>query len=221
MKKILLLSALSLVLAACGNDDKAATESKADVMPKTEPVAQQPTEQAPAEATASFDQKAEVESAKKITQAFAGALKGELMAAMSAGGPVAALDVCNKKAIPITEQSAKEQGAQISRVSLKVRNPDNVPNEQQMKVLEDFDKRAAAGEDIEKMAHVEVIEADGKKQLQFMKALPTGGLCLSCHGAELAPDVSAKLAELYPADKATGYVAGQVRGAIVVVKDIN
>lgn len=187
------------------------------VMP-TPPTGQneEPTSQKPA-----FDKQAEVNKAKKITKAFAGALKGELQKAVAAGGPVNALNVCNEKAIPITDQVAKEQGAQIKRVSLKNRNPDNVPNEWQAKVLQEFDKRAANGEDLAKMAHVEVMEKDGKKQLHFMKAMPTGKLCLACHGSELSDNVAAKVKELYPEDKATGYSENQVRGAIVVVTDIN
>ena len=37
-------------------------------------------------------------------------------------------------------------------------------------------------------------------------------LCVTCHGAELAPDLEAKLDELYPGDQARGYVAGDLRG---------
>jgi hypothetical protein len=37
-------------------------------------------------------------------------------------------------------------------------------------------------------------------------------LCLACHGAEVAPDVKAALAEKYPTDAATGYVVGDLRG---------
>ena len=54
-----------------------------------------------------------------------------------------------------------------------------------------------------------------------MKALPTEQVCLGCHGANLAPEVQAKLSELYPVDKATGYELGQVRGAVVVQKNLN
>jgi len=52
-----------------------------------------------------------------------------------------------------------------------------------------------------------------------MKAVPTEGVCLACHGQNISPEVQTKLNELYPDDKATGYSLGQVRGAIVVIKD--
>jgi hypothetical protein len=204
IKNIILLSAISTLMLSCGNDKAVSNADNKGT--KTEAV--------------KFDMKAEVDELKKITKAFGGALKAELGAAMKAGGPINALAVCNEKALPITKEISKQKNVQISRVSLKNRNSNNVPNEWQTKILQDFDKRAAGGEDIAKMGHAEVIENNGKKQLYFMKALPTGKVCLKCHGSELSKEVTAKLAELYPNDKATGYAENQVRGAIVIVKDI-
>ena len=49
-----------------------------------------------------------------------------------------------------------------------------------------------------------------------MKAIPTDGLCLQCHGTAIPAEVADKLAELYPHDKAVGYREGDIRGAFVV-----
>jgi len=237
MNKLILVSVLSLIVSACGGDNKTqdtvketakntvekvveTTGATTETAEKVADVAKTAVDTVTTNAVASVDLKAEVESAKKTTKAFGGALKAELKKAMKAGGPLNALDVCNTEAMPITERVAKEQGATLSRVSLKNRNPDNAPNDWQEAVLEDFDARFAKGEDVKKMAFAKVIESDGKKQFRFMKALPTGGKCLECHGTEIDADVGAKLAELYPSDKATGYQKGQVRGAIVIVKDL-
>ena len=171
--------------------------------------------------TAKSEKKAAVKEAKAITKSFGGALKKELKKAMKAGGPINALDVCNTKASPITKQAAIDHKAMVTRVSLKNRNPENFPNEWQKLVLEDFDARAAKGESVKKMGFSKIVEEDGKKTLRFMKALPTGGACLDCHGTEIDADVQAKLKELYPEDKAVGYDKGQVRGAIVVIKELN
>jgi len=166
-----------------------------------------------------FDQQKAVAEVKEIVKSFGGALKSELVAAMQKGGPENALNVCNVEAMPITAQAATEHNALVSRVSLKNRNPDNVPNDWQRTVLEDFDARAADGEDVAPMASVSVVDVDGKKQMRFMKAIPTEGACLACHGQQLSAEVQSRLDSLYPEDKATGYSLGQVRGAIVVVKD--
>lgn len=166
-----------------------------------------------------FDEEAAIAEAKAIANTFATALKQELQAAMKAGGPVKALNVCNIEAMPITAKSAQELNASISRVSLKNRNMSNVPNEWQRVVLEEFDSRVSRGEDAGEMISSTVVESDGKKQLRFMKALPTGGVCLACHGQELSSEVQTVLKDLYPDDKATGYSLGENRGAIVVIKD--
>ena len=167
-----------------------------------------------------FDKETAVQEVKAITKAFAGSLQSELQGAMKSGGPLNALNVCNVEAMPITAKSAENSNALISRVSLKNRNPANVPNDWQRAVLEDFDKRAADGEDPATMASATVVQTDdGKHQMRFMKATPAGGVCLACHGQQIDTELQSKLDELYPEDKATGYSLGEVRGAIVVIKD--
>jgi len=212
MKKILLTSVLCLLLSACGGDDKAAQADSQANAKDAEPVAAQ---------AAVVDKESAIEEAKKITKDFTGSLKAELKAAMQAGGPVNALSVCNTKAIPITQTVAEKYQVQLGRVSLKNRNPANVPNSWQETVLKDFDKRAAEGEDITKMAYANIVENNGKRQLRFMKAMPTGAVCLTCHGSNIDSKVQEKINQLYPDDKATGYSLGQVRGAVVIVKDLN
>jgi excinuclease UvrABC helicase subunit UvrB len=54
-----------------------------------------------------------------------------------------------------------------------------------------------------------------------MKAIPTAEKpCLACHGKTLAPQVAARLKELYPDDRATGYAAGEIRGAITLSRPL-
>ena len=61
-----------------------------------------------------------------------------------------------------------------------------------------------------------------KKVYRYMKALPTQDLCLQCHGTpdRVSPAVQAKLKELYPDDKAVGYHAAEIRGAITLKKPL-
>ena len=164
---------------------------------------------------------AEAASAKAAIKEVAGALQSELKGAMQAGGPVAAIAVCNTRAMPITERVAAEHGMQLSRVSLKNRNPDNAPNEWQSAVLEDFEAQKSAGNDITSLAWSETANVDGGKEFRLMKAIPTAKICLSCHGSELAPDVSQIIADLYPEDRATGYSEGDIRGAFVVTRQLS
>jgi len=168
-----------------------------------------------------LDKDTAIAESKAVVKAFAGELQMALQSAMKDGGPVNAIDVCNTEAMPITADAAIKGNSLVSRVSLKNRNPENVPSEWQREILLDFDARALKGESIEEMASATVVEHSGKKQLRFMKALPTSGVCLACHGSDISSEVKLKIDELYPNDKATGYSLGEVRGAIVVVKDID
>ena len=160
------------------------------------------------------------EQARTAVQAFATALKGELMTAMQAGGPVAAIEVCNEKAPGIAAAVSLEQGVQLSRVSLKNRNPDNAPNEWQAAVLVDFQERADSGEDAAGLSWQETVETGDDAEYRFMKAIPTGAVCLACHGKALAPEVAARIESLYPEDQATGFSEGDLRGAFVVTKTL-
>ena len=158
------------------------------------------------------------EKAMAATAAFGKALKAELLAAMQSGGPIAAIGVCNEMAPGIAEAISLEQGVQVSRVSLKNRNPGNAPNEWQESVLLDFEERVDSGEDAGGLSWQETAEVDGGQEYRFMKAIPTGSVCLACHGATLAPEVAEKISALYPEDKATGFSEGDLRGAFVVTK---
>lgn len=164
---------------------------------------------------------AEVAAAKAAIKAFAGALQTELKSAMKAGGPVAAIGVCNTRAMPITATAAAEHGMHLSRVSIKNRNPANAPNDWQAAVLADFEKKRLAGGDVTRLGWSETVSVDGEQEFRFMKAIPTAAICLRCHGTELAPEVSRILAELYPEDLATGYSEGEIRGAFVVTRKLS
>ena len=133
---------------------------------------------------------AETAAAKAAIQQLTGALQTELKTAIQAGGPASAIAFCNTRAMPITQNVASEQGLQLSRVSLKNRNPANLPNDWQSAVLNDFEQQKAEGRNIADLAWSETVEIEGGREFRFMKAIPTGDVCLVCHGAQIAPEVS-------------------------------
>ena len=167
------------------------------------------------------DTEAEVSAAKAAIMELATALQSELKAAMQTGGPVAAIGVCNTQAMPITQKVAMERGLHLSRVSLNNRNPANLPNEWQAVVLKDFQQKQTEGKDIGSLAWSETVDVDGEQEFRFMKAIPTAAVCLACHGTALSPQVSQVLADLYPKDRATGYQAGDIRGAFVATRKLS
>lgn len=134
------------------------------------------------------------------------------------GGVDGAIGVCREKAPQMAKEASAQTGWQIRRVSLNNRNPKAVPDAWETAVLQEFDRRAAAGEDPRQLERGEMVSEGGVYGYRYMKALPTQQLCLSCHGApgDIAPAVKARLAELYPADKATGYGLNEIRGAMTI-----
>jgi hypothetical protein len=159
--------------------------------------------------------------AKAAVKDLATSLKSELIVAMEAGGAVQAIEVCHSRAPAIAADISERQGLEVYRVSQRNRNPDNAPADWQSAVLEDFEARLEAGEDPDSVAWQEVAEMEGGREYRFMKAIPTGGLCLQCHGNAIAPDVAARISELYPDDRAIGFEPGDLRGAFVVTKDLD
>lgn len=162
-----------------------------------------------------------VMEARKIIKQFFTQLKGELQKAMKEGGPVHAIGVCNEKAPEIADDISEKTGWYVARTSLKPRAPTNSPLPWEKKVLEEFEAKKAAGADVKAIDYSDVVEEDGKKVFRYMKAIPTGKICLKCHGgAEVSPEVEKKLHELYPSDKARGFKAGDIRGAFVLKKTL-
>lgn len=156
---------------------------------------------------------------KTVIKALANELGGELKKAAKASGLDGAIQVCNTKAMPITARISATKGWIISRTSLKLRNPNNAPDNWEKGVLELFGKQASAGANLQKMAFSQVMMNDeGQKVFRMMKAIPVGDQCLACHGSQLKPAVASKLDALYPTDHARGFTAGDLRGAFSLQK---
>ena len=166
---------------------------------------------------AGVDQAQLKQEAIGIVKRFGGSLKPELKKAMQSGGPAHAISVCSEKAPSIAQSLSNESGWRVKRVSLKARNSKSaIPDAWEKKVLEQFDQRQAAGESAAKMAYAEVVDGS----YRFMKAQGVEAVCLSCHAAEIKPEVEAALKEKYPEDMARGYSLGQIRGAFSLSRDL-
>jgi len=157
-----------------------------------------------------------VQASTEAVKDFAARLKGELQGAMKSGGPVKAIAVCKDAAPAIAREQSQRPGLSIGRTSLRLRNPAHAPDAWERDVLEDFERRRAAGEDPARLVRYEVVEAGGRREFRFMKAIPTGEVCLNCHGSEIAPEVAARLDSFYPDDRARGFAVGDLRGAFTV-----
>ncbi len=166
------------------------------------------------------DQQQLIQESRLAIKSFAGQLKGELMAGLQKGGPLQAMTVCHDVAEDIAIDNSKKWGWEVSRTSLKPRNTNNSPDAWEAAVLTTFEKRKAAGEPIDNIDHAEMTSNNGESQFRYMKAIPTQPLCLSCHGENIATDISKKIDQLYPNDKARGFKPGDIRGAFSITRAI-
>src|SRR5690606_40771666 len=93
---------------------------------------------------------------------------------MESAGPPHAIGLCNSGAPLIAEQTSRN-GWQIGRRSPKVRNPDNRPDAWEREVLQQFERRKQAGEDLMTLE----ASATENGEFRFMKAIPTGAACIN------------------------------------------
>ncbi len=141
--------------------------------------------------------------AREAVGRFKRELKGALTAALTEGGPIHALTVCQREA-PRLAAAASRPGLTVGRATLRPRNPDNLATGWQLDAyhaLEQATDRATATFSAE-------LPSGG---FAYAEPLVIDGVCLTCHGS-VGSDVAAALRERYPDDRATGYAPGDFRG---------
>jgi len=165
-----------------------------------------------------------LDESRAATKALVTQLAGELKKALEAGGPANAVAVCRDLAPKIASDISVERGWQVRRVSLKTRNPMiGTPDAGEQQILQEFDRRVAAGEKAETLEHAEIVTEPAGRYFRYVKALPVGTLCLNCHGDEksVGSETAQALAARYPHDRARGYHEGEVRGAVSIKRRID
>jgi hypothetical protein len=136
---------------------------------------------------------------------FQAALRSELLSAIAAGGPAAAVAVCKERA-PALAATMSRDGMRVRRIGTRIRNPDNRPDPRDEAALAQLQQKAD-----------EAVLDEGAPRRLYVPLLVQPP-CLLCHGDTKAmpSDLQQRLAQLYPADEATGYAQGDLRGAVVV-----
>ena len=135
-----------------------------------------------------------------------GPLKTELKAALISGleqGPEAAIAVCKEQA-PAIAESLSFAGVRVGRSSHRLRNPENAAPDWLEPVLEGY---LADGSPRE----ATVVALPGER-VGYVEPILLQPMCLTCHGAALAPAVAETIEREYPDDEATGFTVGDLRG---------
>jgi len=133
-------------------------------------------------------------------------LSVRLMEVMQAHGPVDAIAVCSQESEQIAKQVGDEHGVQIGRTSFHLRNARNTPPDW----AQWFVANRVAAEQYLNLP-------DGKTGALLPIRLQEK--CLICHGPtdQIAPAIQARLKEVYPDDRATGFQTGDLRGWFWVI----
>jgi hypothetical protein len=153
---------------------------------------------------------------------FMDSLKSVLIKEIQTHGIVSAVSVCSDTAQLLTNNYGISKGIYIKRVSFKNRNPMNVPDEFETKVLKMFEELHSKNQIKPEAEYVELIEENGISKVRYMKPILVQPECLNCHGTEeqISPQVKDVINKIYPDDKAKGYQMGDLRGAVSIQKTL-
>lgn len=159
---------------------------------------------------------------RKDANEFMQSLKSILIKEMQTNGVVAAVSVCSDTAQLLTVNYGLGKGIYIKRVSFMNRNPNNLPDGFETKVLKSFEFLKSQGKMNDTTEFFELIDEKGVVNVRYMKPILIQAPCLSCHGAiaNIGDDVKTILHNKYPYDKATGYQIDDLRGAISIQKTL-
>ncbi len=168
---------------------------------------------------AQVDLAAREQAAREVADAFIQGLGMALKEQMAKGGPAAAIKVCREIAPEIAGKLSRAHGWRVTRVGTRVRNPLlGMPDAWEQDVLAAFARRVERGEALAGMRHAEIVSEPGGRYFRYMQAIGVQPLCLTCHGGveQIPAAVKTALDKDYPSDQATGYKAGDLRGAISI-----
>lgn len=177
----------------------------------------------PSAGTALADSADREKTASEVATTFVKELGAAMTREMSKGGPTEAIKVCAELAPEIAGRLSREHGWRVTRVGTRVRNPLlGMPDAWEQKVLAEFAERAAKGEALAGMTRSEVVTEPGGEYYRFMKPIVAQPQCLLCHGAreQIPEDIRSALSRQYSFDAATGYKAGELRGAVSIKQPI-
>lgn len=147
-----------------------------------------------------------------IGQSFA-TLNANLKREITENGVENAIGFCKLNANHLIDSLSNYYHADVKRTSLKLRNPENAPNAEELENLQFY--KLGLEQEVEFGNQI----AETEEMFTYYKPIYLLDACTKCHGKEgetLDANAYAKIKELYPEDAATGYAPGDLRGMWVV-----
>lgn len=156
-----------------------------------------------------------IKTGQKSSKLLIQTLGKQMKSKLKKNGTMAALDFCAEEAFSITQKVNKKlpKGVTVKRISAKYRSPVNAPTDNEMAVLESFDKIKESNLILPKEL-VERVDANTYKYYKPM--LINNKACLKCHGVVKDVELRRAIEDRYPLDSAMNYKMDDLRGAVVV-----
>ncbi len=157
-----------------------------------------------------------IELARKVSNELVDSVKAVLFKELSKGGYLEAMKTCSGLAQEIIKAHQEKYNIYVRRISEKYRNEADKPDDYEYKILGKLNNLNKQGELPQE--YYEVVNENGEKYVRYFKPLIVQPMCLNCHGTDefLKQEIKEFLRKTYPKDKATGYQAGDFRGAVSV-----
>ena len=159
--------------------------------------------------------------AQQLAKTHMRKLKKTLQASIIASGPAASIKVCSVSAPAIAHTLGTQHDWHIARTSTQIRNPNNRPDAWELRVLKKFATKIKKGAPVKGLEETAMVNLNGKPAFRYMKAIPVGNVCLTCHGRKISGSVATAINDHYPSDQARGYRKGELRGAVTLYKYLN
>ena len=143
-----------------------------------------------------------------IVQLTFDTLRSALQQSMKERGVAGAIEYCNINAYAITSQYAKKDIV-IRRTAEKYRNPGNAPDSIERIVFAQYTSFLKNKQPLENV----VLKTSGN--IHYFKPIILQPMCTNCHGiagSDVQPAVVKEIKRRYPADMATGFSVGDLRG---------
>jgi len=133
------------------------------------------------------------------------ALSAELHRKVAAAGPAMALASCHIAGTAVALRLS-HRGIDAGRTSARLRDPGNAPRPWAAAIVARYADQTSAT--------VDGFVVDLGDRVGVLRPVREQAMCAACHGpvASLRSDVRARLAERYPADRATGFREGDLHG---------
>jgi hypothetical protein len=147
-----------------------------------------------------------IQRGDRLVTSLQSTLMSQLQRELDAKGPGGAMKACHLDVTWAAYRLARHEDLAAGRTSARPRSPTNAPKGWAKRIVQQYENAPARG--------LDGFVVDLGDRIGLLRPIEELAICASCHGPEnrLSPSVKAQLAECYPADCATGFKDGDVRG---------